>query len=483
MRWILGILMLAITGQAPAGTVIRGKAPAYVGEQVTLYTYADYLSYELKEITTTTVDEDSTFLLYFNHDKTFEAVLETGNAFSVLYVEPESTYDVYIDIPEKDQAVRFKRNGVDLYFDTLPPNDINYQTIEFDYRVDTFIVGTFELMANPNKAWKTKIDSFKMQLVESFDTIKSHFFLDYVTYSIAQIEQVGHIREDVATAKKIVYNDYLRNRPVLYHNPKYMELFNQFYENYLLLATSKFEIKLYNRILETDYSGLMAALGEDAFLQDKRIRELVFLKNVPDLFQSGKYPQYNLLELLDSVEQHSEFEKHREIAANVHKRLTHLKPGFKAPDFKIESTDGKVKSLENYRGKYVYLTFFAAWNTQAISELKILPELQERYGDDFVYVTISADDTKAELDQFLKKHPEMYWDFLYAGKYHDILEQYEVTALPAYFLIDPDGNIMQAPAYSPNPNGSYISIDHTFFQIQKKMKKQRDSNRGNQHRN
>jgi len=40
-----------------------------------------------------------------------------------------------------------------------------------------------------------------------------------------------------------------------------------------------------------------------------------------------------------------------------------LKPGDKAPDFKVKSDDGKEVSLSDFRGKRVLLFFFPKANT------------------------------------------------------------------------------------------------------------------------
>jgi thioredoxin-dependent peroxiredoxin len=45
--------------------------------------------------------------------------------------------------------------------------------------------------------------------------------------------------------------------------------------------------------------------------------------------------------------------------------MTHLKPGDKAPDFTCSDQDGKLHSLEKYRGKKLILYFYPKDNTPA----------------------------------------------------------------------------------------------------------------------
>ena len=79
------------------------------------------------------------------------------------------------------------------------------------------------------------------------------------------------------------------------------------------------------------------------------------------------------------------------------------------------------------------------------------------------------DKEQKTFDQFMKEHPEYNWDILYIGPDHEIVKNYKVETVPAYFLIDQGGYIAAAPALRPSPDGEYESIDKTFFFIQKML--------------
>jgi len=63
---------------------------------------------------------------------------------------------------------------------------------------------------------------------------------------------------------------------------------------------------------------------------------------------------------------------------------------------------------------------------------------------------------------------------LYYGGDVNLLETYEVTSIPHYVLIDPEGKIIESPAQRPaTSRANYVSIDKTFFEINKKLTKRK----------
>jgi thiol-disulfide isomerase/thioredoxin len=58
-----------------------------------------------------------------------------------------------------------------------------------------------------------------------------------------------------------------------------------------------------------------------------------------------------------------------------------IKPGTKAIDFTLTSLDGKKVSLSDFRGKNVYLNFFATWCPPCKRELPDMEKLYREYKD------------------------------------------------------------------------------------------------------
>jgi len=113
-----------------------------------------------------------------------------------------------------------------------------------------------------------------------------------------------------------------------------------------------------------------------------------------------------------------------------------------APDFTLQSLDGKSMRLSDLRGKAVLLNFWATWCSPCKIETPWLVELQNRYGHDGLQVVgvEMGDDSKEDIAQFTKDMGVNYPILI--GK-EAVGEAYGgVPALPESFFIGRDGKIV-----------------------------------------
>jgi len=113
-----------------------------------------------------------------------------------------------------------------------------------------------------------------------------------------------------------------------------------------------------------------------------------------------------------------------------------------APDFTLESLDGKSMRLSDLRGKAVLLNFWATWCGPCKIETPWLVELQNQYGQNGLQVVgvEMGDDSKEEITKFMKDMGVNYPVLI--GK-EAVGEAYGgVPALPETFFIGRDGKIV-----------------------------------------
>jgi thiol-disulfide isomerase/thioredoxin len=120
----------------------------------------------------------------------------------------------------------------------------------------------------------------------------------------------------------------------------------------------------------------------------------------------------------------------------------HLMQATLAPDFTLESLDGKTMRLSDLRGKAVLLNFWATWCTPCKIEMPWFVELQSEYGAQGLQIVgVAMDDaSKEDIAKFAKDMGVNYPILL--GK-EAVGDQYGgVPALPETFFIGRDGKIV-----------------------------------------
>ena len=118
-----------------------------------------------------------------------------------------------------------------------------------------------------------------------------------------------------------------------------------------------------------------------------------------------------------------------------------LDPGDRAPDFAAPALTGSGNvELSDYRGKVVYLDFWASWCAPC---LKAIPEIEEMRGefpaDSFQIVAVNLDQQKKKALRFLEKNPIGYPSA--SDPKGRLPSQYGLETMPTSYLIGPDGVI------------------------------------------
>jgi|SRR5271156_1594233 len=111
--------------------------------------------------------------------------------------------------------------------------------------------------------------------------------------------------------------------------------------------------------------------------------------------------------------------------------------------------DGNPISTASWKGKVVFINFWATWCPPCRAEVPTLIDLASRYKDRVQIVGVSLDDGPEEVKQFVKDVGINYPVVMASRK---ILAEYGgVPALPTLFVANPDGNIVQKHEglYSP----------------------------------
>ena len=104
---------------------------------------------------------------------------------------------------------------------------------------------------------------------------------------------------------------------------------------------------------------------------------------------------------------------------------------------------GQQISLIDYRGKVVFLDFWASWCPPCLTSLPAYEQMYREIGtEEFELIAINVDEFTADGLEFLERHPVSYP--VLADPQGEIGIPYEIRSLPHSFLLDRQGRIVHS---------------------------------------
>lgn len=112
--------------------------------------------------------------------------------------------------------------------------------------------------------------------------------------------------------------------------------------------------------------------------------------------------------------------------------------GKPAPDFTLQSLDGKNVRLADFRGKAVLLNFWATWCEPCKKSFPKLQSVYTKYKGQLEIVAISEDDENSGLKEFGDAHGSVKFPLLWDdGK--AIAAKWKPPTMPCTFIVDKTG--------------------------------------------
>ena len=444
------LLSCGVYGQPAAVTLYGDSAAGWAGMRFPLLGRSDMITGMQDTLGILEVQEDGTFSLTVTVPETMEADLYPGIYKLYLYVQPGHTYHLHLP-PRQDKSIPDLLNPYfrPQVYPWIPRgagrDELNVQILRFEELYTPWFYRHATLVATEQK--DTTLPAFMQAVRDTFATAEDTFFLDWMEARLAMLETMDlPVREQVLEK----YRGF-GERLCLY-NPAWMELFNQVFRNYFNYLTRHRHEKTLRAVVEHGRGdSLRLLIREDLQVGYRDFIDLAGLKGIYDAWYNKTFPQEKLLLLLQDFSDGIAAPPLRRIAGNILRRFNHLRPGTAAPPFALRDLRGREVRLQDFRGKYLYLNFSSRLSYSSLRQFPLLGELLEKYGDQLAVVTVAVEDRPEMLKAFVRDKGYR-WPFLVCGAGCNVAERYGVRGYPVYYLIDPAGKILLAPAPAPTEN-------------------------------
>ena len=114
-----------------------------------------------------------------------------------------------------------------------------------------------------------------------------------------------------------------------------------------------------------------------------------------------------------------------------------------ALDFTLEDMNGNKVALSDYKGKTIFLNFWASWCDPCKYEMPFIEQLyQDTKDSDLVIITINLQEAKSVASKFMTDNK--YHFPVWLDSEGDVANQYGVSGIPLSLLINKDYKIISA---------------------------------------
>ncbi|MBQ7997932.1 MAG: TlpA family protein disulfide reductase [Bacteroidales bacterium] len=136
--------------------------------------------------------------------------------------------------------------------------------------------------------------------------------------------------------------------------------------------------------------------------------------------------------------------------------------GAPSPDFKCTDVDGKQYTLADFAGKYVYIDVWATWCGPCRKEAPYLSGLEHKFSaDDIYFVGLSCDKSREAWEKAVRAG-EVRGIQLYLEPENTFMDDYSITGIPRFILLDREGKILSAKATAPSDPKTEETIANLF---------------------
>ncbi len=452
------LMLVALGAVAQTNVEVKGIVEKGAGKKVLLGGYRDMLTQREVMLDSAVVAEDGSFAVrcYANYPRLVFVQIECYS--QSFYIEPGRTYEVVV--PEFDWDLSEKKNvfldpvALPMLFQNVDSTELNVRIMRFEEAVDSFVSANREKLDfrfHPDR----KVFGELTRMVERrFRPAggEGTFFDRYVEYTLLEMRLAMHM-----DSRKRLASRFIVDEPIRYHDESYMRFFLAIYDHSISGGTKKLaRWKMADWIAKGDLDGWLDSLGLDPLLQNEQVRELAALQALKEMYYDKAYDRQGVKQVVGKLIEKTKFDDHRVLAESLLESFTDHEKGNEVQGFSLPDVERRMVSLDDLKGKWVYLSFVRVNDPHSIKEIETMAHFRDtvyKSWPDVVFVTVACDREFQKMYHLLKNSKKggryATWTWLHFDGDYRLLERFGVTSYPTFVLLNPEGK--QVYDYTPAP--------------------------------
>jgi thiol-disulfide isomerase/thioredoxin len=447
--FVLSILILASCTETKKDVQITGKIENAKTNKLEIII-------DNTEHDTILLGEEGVYTYISSREKSVYGLIRLGGAYIKIYIEPGKNFIMNFDLENQLETLTFEGEGALtnnylLGIAKLEKDDMMKMRQLVVEEPANFIRLTDSTYQIKVKFLETELNKAKVS--EDF----KHIEREKLRYALANFRELYPRYHTMYTAKVPDLDDAF----YAYRNELSLDdvsLINvQEYQSYLYSALIVKVNKVFeenselNKNSENDYYGTKFDKVSETFTNPE-IRDYMLNQAISPIL---KYVNLELVpEYINKFNEQCTNVEFKEKVASDFAEWESLMKGKPAFDFTYESIDGKMISLSDFKGKYVYIDVWATWCGPCKKEIPVLKELEKEFNEkNIVFMSVSIDKlSDKEKWRAMLKENEMAGIQLIADKDKNssISVDYKIKGIPRFLLIDRDGSIIDVRAPRPS---------------------------------
>jgi thiol-disulfide isomerase/thioredoxin len=415
-------------------------------EKLYLYKLADG---ELKEIASSTLQEDSTFHFAYKPAKSDFYFIsahprQNMNRFA-FYLKPGDRLD--FTVTQESYVLNGENNSqenkaVTKWHDFVQP--LEWKASYFDRVISTY-EDFFPLFEEKLKELDNypKNETNNSEFNLSFEKHKKYNLLDIAMNFIFTPRTMHPKSEDfLSYYRDMNLTTLTQTTEIMKYIPNSIDDIERIIINKLVLDSKEIN-NPFESIMEN-----IPKISNDTIKGELIVKMMAHIKSYEKLLDYEKtYEKYIL----------TKSQKNKMQDAKI--ALNETKDGNPAIDFKFADSNGKPVALSDFKGKLVYIDVWATWCGPCIKEIPHLKQLEEEFdsNENIVFLSVSIDVLKdyQKWKDFLVKE-DLKGIQLFGGDdaRKGITEPYKISGIPRFILVGKDGVLISSDA--PRPSSSEI---------------------------